>query len=176
MPTTATKTSKPVKAAEKALEAPAVLAAAPLSDAATITVEAVKDAIEATTVETIVAPATRPMEASADQAREAYARAKATSEQIRQTMTETATATTRGALEINGKVLDAWRAQSDGTIASWRQALAAGSVSRRSFSRPTAPVRSTRPPLRTGWMWPRPRPADRRLGEALQAALTTDAR
>jgi hypothetical protein len=175
--TTATKTSKPVKAAEKALEVPAVVAAAALSDAAAITVDAVKDAIEATALETIVAPATRLMETGADQAREAYARARATSEQIRQTMTETATATTRGALEINSKVLDAWRAQSDVTIALWRQALAAGSVSEaivlqangaRQIYETAATHWKDVAETTTRWIGASVKP--------LQAALTTDAR
>jgi hypothetical protein len=175
--TTATKTSKPVKAAEKALEVPAVVAAAPLSDAAAVTVDAVKDAIEATALETIVAPATRLMETGADQAREAYARARATSEQIRQTMTETATATTCGALEINGKVLDAWRAQSDVTIALWRQALAAGSVSEvivlqangaRQIYETAATHWKDVAETTTRWIGASVKP--------LQAALTTDAR
>jgi hypothetical protein len=110
---TATKRSKPVKAAE-------------IQDA---TVRAAKGVVETATVGALVAPATRLMEAGADQAREAYARAQATSEQIRQTVAEAATATTRGAAEINGKVFDAWRAQSEIALDLWRQALAAESVS-----------------------------------------------
>lgn len=82
-----------------------------------------------TPVRTIAAPATRLVEVGADRAREAYTRAKATSERIHQTLTETAAVTTRGALEINGKVLEAWGAQSDAAFALWRQALGTGSLS-----------------------------------------------
>ena len=38
-------------------------------------------------------------------------------------------ASTRGALELNGKVLDAVRAQSDATFELWRSTLTAGSFS-----------------------------------------------
>jgi hypothetical protein len=111
---TASKRSKPVSA-----PAETILAAQNAAD----------DAIETITVDALVAPATRLIETGADRAREAYARAQAASEQIRQTVAETATATTRGAVEINGKVLDAWRAQSTIAFDLWRQALTAGSVS-----------------------------------------------
>lgn len=112
----AAKRSKPVKGAE---------AFAPADEAA----RTARDALEATTIETIAAPAARLIAAGADQAREAYARAQEASEQLRQTMAETTTATTRGAVEINGKVIDAWRAQGEIALGLWRQALAAGSVS-----------------------------------------------
>lgn len=75
------------------------------------------------------APVSTLLSAGTDQAREAYARAQATTQSLRQAVTESATATTRGAVEINGKVIDAVRAQSDAALDLWRAALTAGSVS-----------------------------------------------
>lgn len=67
--------------------------------------------------------------AGTDQARQAYAQVQATGETLRQAMTESAAATTRGAIEINTKVLDLVRAQSEATLALWRSAFTAGSLS-----------------------------------------------
>jgi hypothetical protein len=77
----------------------------------------------------LVAPATRLMEIGAEQAREAYARAQATTASLREAMAETASATTRGALEVNGKVIDAWRAQSDAALDLLHSTLRATSLS-----------------------------------------------
>jgi hypothetical protein len=79
------------------------------------------------TADEMTAPAARLLEAGGEHARQAYARAQATTEQMRHAMTETAAASTRGALEVNGKVLDAVRAQSDATFELWRSTLTAGS-------------------------------------------------
>src|SRR4051812_25024161 len=49
----------------------------------------------------------------ADQARAAYLRAGAGNENLRQAVADSTTTTTRGLVELNGKVLDLWRAQSD---------------------------------------------------------------
>lgn len=77
----------------------------------------------------LVAPATRLMEIGAEQAREVYARAQATTASLREAMAETASATTRGALEVNGKVIDAWRAQSDAALDLFQSTLRATSLS-----------------------------------------------
>ena len=77
----------------------------------------------------LVAPATRLMEIGAEQAREAYARAQATTASLREAFAETANATTRGALEVNGKVIDAWRAQSDAALDLFQSTLRATSLS-----------------------------------------------
>jgi len=77
----------------------------------------------------MVAPVSSLMNVGAEQARQAYARAQATSQNLRQAVTETATATSQGVLEVNGKVLDAMRAQSDAAFDLWRSTLTAGSVS-----------------------------------------------
>jgi hypothetical protein len=69
------------------------------------------------------------MNAGTEQARQAYARAQATSQTLRQAVTETAAATGQGVLEVNGKVIDAMRAQSDAAFDLWRTTLTAGSVS-----------------------------------------------
>ena len=79
--------------------------------------------------EEVVAPAARMLEAGTERAREAYARAQDTTNQLRRALAETTTASTRGALEVNGKVIDALRAQSDATIEAWRSTLTAGSFS-----------------------------------------------
>jgi hypothetical protein len=70
----------------------------------------------------LAAPAT-------DQAREAYERGQAATASFRHAVAETAAATTKGVLEVNAKVLDALRAQSDAALDLWRSALAAESFS-----------------------------------------------
>jgi len=75
----------------------------------------------------MVAPAARLLEAGTEQARAAYARAQSTTEQFRHAVTETAAASTRGALEVNGKVINAMRAQSDAAMELWRSTLTASS-------------------------------------------------
>jgi hypothetical protein len=79
--------------------------------------------------EDMIVPAARIMEAGVQQARQTYARAQTAGETLRQAMNETAQATARGALEVNGKVMEALRAQSDAAFDAWRSALTAGSLS-----------------------------------------------
>src|SRR3954470_20756806 len=55
--------------------------------------------------------------------KETYARTQVATASLRQVVAETTTATTAGALEINDKVLDAFRAQSDAVLDLWRSAL-----------------------------------------------------
>jgi hypothetical protein len=74
-------------------------------------------------------PVAAVLQSGADQAREAYARVKATTETLRQAAAESATATSRGVVEVNGKLIDAMRAQSDAAFELWRSALSATSVS-----------------------------------------------
>jgi hypothetical protein len=74
-------------------------------------------------------PVATILQTGADQAREAYARVKATTESLRQAATESATVTTRGVIEVNEKLIDAMRAQSDAAFELWRSALSATSVS-----------------------------------------------
>ncbi len=116
----------PAEAAMKAFE-PAVAAAKEVEiSAASAIVETARSlAAAAPQAEEIVAPAARLMEAGAARAREAYARAQATGENLRQAVSETA----RGAFEVNDKVIDALRAQSDATLDLWRSAVTAGSLS-----------------------------------------------
>jgi hypothetical protein len=64
-----------------------------------------------------------------DQARAAYARARETGDTFRQAVADSTTATTRGFLEFNGKVLDLVWAQNDATLDLWRSTLNAGSLS-----------------------------------------------
>jgi len=58
-----------------------------------------------------------------------YATAQAASASLRRVVAEATAATTSGALEVNDKVLDAWRAQSDAILDVWRAALAADTLS-----------------------------------------------
>ena len=55
--------------------------------------------------------------------------AEESGETVRLAMTETAAATARGFVELNGKVLELLRAQSDAAFALWRATLMAGSLS-----------------------------------------------
>jgi hypothetical protein len=63
-----------------------------------------------------------------DQARSAYARAGAGNENLRKVVSDSTAATTRGLLELNGKFVGLWRAQSDAALDLWRSTLSAGSV------------------------------------------------
>lgn len=58
-----------------------------------------------------------------------YGRAQAATASLRQVVAATTTATTTGALEVNGKVLDALQAQRDAVLDVWRSALAADTLS-----------------------------------------------
>ncbi len=109
--------------------APAVQPALRAIDLAVEALAAAPRAAQGIKPEQVVAPVATLMEAGAEQARQAYARAQARSEELRQAVTETAAATSRGAIEVNGKVLDALRAQSDAAFDLWRSTLAADTVS-----------------------------------------------
>jgi hypothetical protein len=122
----------PAAAAMKAIEG-AVEAAKPLEAAVPAPVAAAVETVRtvlgaAPKADEIVAPAARLVESAAERARSAYARAQATGDHLRQAMSETAAASTRGALEVNGKVIDALVAQSDAAFDVWRRSLAAGSI------------------------------------------------
>lgn len=123
----------PASAAMRIMEA-AVEAAKPVGTAPrpvpVAAVETVRSVLKAAPkADEVVAPAARLMEAGAERARDAVARAQATGEHLRRAVNATAVVTTRGALEVNGKVIDALRAQSEATFDLWRQALSAGSLS-----------------------------------------------
>jgi hypothetical protein len=61
-------------------------------------------------------------------ARQATTRIKASRETLRLAITEAATASSHGVLEVNDKMIDAFRAQSDVAIELWRSAMSAGSL------------------------------------------------
>jgi hypothetical protein len=61
-------------------------------------------------------------------ARQATTQIKASRETLRLAITEAATASSHGVLEVNDKMIDAFRAQSDVAIELWRSALSAGSL------------------------------------------------
>lgn len=65
----------------------------------------------------------------ADQARDTFERSQAATASFRHAVAETAAATTKGAMEVNAKVLEALRAQSDAALDLWRSTLAAESFS-----------------------------------------------
>jgi hypothetical protein len=79
--------------------------------------------------ETGAVPAAQLLETGAAQARETYVQARAAGESLRQAMAETAQATTLGALEVNGRMMEALRAQSDVAFDLWRAALRTNSLS-----------------------------------------------
>jgi hypothetical protein len=79
--------------------------------------------------DSVVLPIATLMGTSAEQARAAYARAAETGETLQHAVTESVSATSRGIVEINTKVLDLIRAQSDAAMDLWRSTLAAGSLS-----------------------------------------------
>jgi hypothetical protein len=110
--------------------------AAPLFDAP---IEAANDAVPAPVPPAIVAPQAKPAEVQAfaplrladageTQARDAFARAQGATAALRQVVAESTTATTAGALEVNEKVLDAFRAQSEAVLDLWRSTLAADTL------------------------------------------------
>ena len=79
--------------------------------------------------DTAAASTAHVIEASAAQSRESVDRARIAGGDLRLVVAETAQATTLGAMEVNGKVLDALRAQSDVALDLWRAALKTNSVS-----------------------------------------------
>lgn len=75
-------------------------------------------------VKSIVEPASR-----ADLPPRTEQRIAAPGESLRRAVAESATVTTRGALEVNSKLLEAFRAQSDVTLNVWRSVAACSSLS-----------------------------------------------
>jgi hypothetical protein len=118
--------------ARKAVEAIAPVAAVATAEpkkAEALKPAAAKPAPVETAVPAAVAPFASAFEAGADQARAAYTRARENGETLRQAVTDSTTATTRAFIELNGKVIDALRAQSEATIDLWRSTLSAGTLS-----------------------------------------------
>ena len=139
--------SAPASVAKKAAEA-----IAPVAAVATAAPKAVEKLVPATPVPTpasvepvaklatqaavlafnpvaAVAPFATAFEAGADQACASYSRARENGESLRQAVTDSTTATTRAFVELNGKVIDLVRAQSDATLDLWRSTLSAGTFS-----------------------------------------------
>jgi hypothetical protein len=81
------------------------------------------------TAEAAFAPLSATLESGAEQARNAIGRARETRESLQQAVAHSATAAAKGMLEVNGKVLDLLRAQSDAAFELWRSTLTAGSLS-----------------------------------------------
>ncbi len=102
-------------------------AAAPALRPTHAAVEASAVAVAATTE--IALPAARLLGVGAEQAHDAYARARATTANLREAITESANATTRGALEVNGKVIKAWQAQNDAAFEALQSTLRATTLS-----------------------------------------------
>jgi hypothetical protein len=75
------------------------------------------------------APAARLVDAAAEQTLQAHARVQTGNVALRNAVSETTTAATSTVLEVNGKVIDAVRAQSDAAIELWRSTMSAGSLS-----------------------------------------------
>ena len=81
------------------------------------------------TAEAALAPFSAVIESGAEQARNAVGRARDTQESLQQAVAHSAAAAANGMLELNGKVIDLLRAQSDAAFELWRSTLTAGSLS-----------------------------------------------
>jgi hypothetical protein len=76
-----------------------------------------------------LAPFSVALESGAEQARNAVGRARDTRESLQQAVAHSAAAAANGMLELNGKVIDLLRAQSDAAFELWRSTVTAGSLS-----------------------------------------------
>jgi hypothetical protein len=76
-----------------------------------------------------LAPFSVALESGAEQARNAVGRARDTRESLQQAVAHSAVAAANGMLELNGKVIDLLRAQSDAAFELWRSTVTAGSLS-----------------------------------------------
>ncbi|MEA3041731.1 MAG: hypothetical protein QOC65_1220, partial [Sphingomonadales bacterium] len=76
-----------------------------------------------------LAPVSVALESGAEQARNAVGRARDTRESLQQAVAHSAAAAANGMLELNGKVIDLLRAQSDAAFELWRSTVTAGSLS-----------------------------------------------
>jgi len=112
-PVAAVATAAP-KAVEKLVPATPVPTPASVEPVAKLATQA---AVLAFNPVAAVAPFATAFEAGADQARASYSRARENGESLRQAVTDSTTATTRAFVELNGKVIDLVRAQSDATLA-----------------------------------------------------------
>src|SRR5829696_3783525 len=119
----ATAAPKTVEKLAAATPAPAPASVEPVAKLAT------QAAVLAFNPVAAVAPFATAFEAGADQARASYSRARENGESLRQAVTDSTTATTRAFVELNGKVIDLVRAQSDATLDLWRSTLSAGTFS-----------------------------------------------
>jgi hypothetical protein len=138
MPSPKASEAKLTEVKTSAVKAAPAPAAAPLFDTPVSKVvafepktpaSAAKPASAASLKDAVVTPLKRIVETGTEQTREVYARAQVRTETLRQAVTETATVTTRGALEVNDKLIDAWQAQSDAAFDVWRSTLSAGTLS-----------------------------------------------
>jgi hypothetical protein len=129
----APKKPEPKAAATKAVGKPAPVASKPAPVAARPVAPAAQEAPPLrgviTNAEKAIAPLATALEAGADQARAAYARAQNTGDSLRNAVQRSSAATTRGLAEINGKVLDLIRVQNEAAIDIWRLTLTAPSLS-----------------------------------------------
>src|SRR4051812_30817437 len=145
-PRKVTPPTAPASVAAKAVEAIAPVAAVATADpnnggvakpaaAVKATAEAAKTFVDNAapggsvgTLDAVTGPFAAAFNLGTDQARAAYARAGAGNENLRKAVSDSTSATTRGLLELNGKFVDLWRAQSDAALELWRSTLSAGSV------------------------------------------------
>ena len=87
---------------------------------------AAKTAATAKSTASAPAPAVPPLGADGGPL---YAQARETGENFRRAVADSTTATTEGLVELNGKLLELVRAQSEATLELWRSAMTAGSLS-----------------------------------------------
>jgi hypothetical protein len=116
-PVAMTKVPEPETAVTKASEVTALVPRAAGPDVASASAQVVSLA------------AARGIEPGVAQAPNPSVGAQAATASLRQVVAEATSASTIVALEVNNKVLDAWRAQSDAVLDLWRSALAADTLS-----------------------------------------------
>jgi hypothetical protein len=117
------------------------------------------------------------VETGTEQAHAALTQARETNDTLRNAMALSATAATRGLVELNGKMLDLMRAQSQANFATWRSTLTAGSLSE-AIKAQTAGIREAYETTATQWKEVADATA-RLMGDAakpLQSALTKPGR
>jgi hypothetical protein len=119
-PVAKAESAKPTEQPKPKIDAP--VAAKPVSAAGV-------GAVSAPAISQAAAAPVAAVLKSGDQANVVFAKAQENSEALRKAAAASANAVAHGFIEINNKVLDLLRAQSDATFALWRSTVEAGSLS-----------------------------------------------
>jgi hypothetical protein len=108
--------------------AAAVALRAPQAEAASAPAPAATPVPAPAPVEAAPAPVAAQVQSAMQAVREPFAVVKASTETLRLAVAESAAASSRGVIEVNDKLIEAMRAQSDAAFDLWRSALSATSV------------------------------------------------